>query len=258
MRSDARAPICIAHDMSPHCASILPDTAAATRRYDACVPPLRPARDVPRRTCSAAHPGYWCQPVPPFGASGPRLVIVGLAPGMHGANASGPAVHRRLRRHPAVRDAARVRLCRTQPVATARGDGLRLVGVPDHQRGEVPAAATTSRTPAEMRELQRAISPPTCGACRAAASSWRWGASRTTRRCGRSGLQGGGVRVRARRAHPLDDGRDARRQLSLQPLQHQHAPPDRARCSRRVRRDRRAPWPRPRAAGVTGSGRHEA
>ena len=38
---------------------------------------------------SAAHPAYWCKPVPPFGESSARLVIVGLAPGMHGANASG-------------------------------------------------------------------------------------------------------------------------------------------------------------------------
>src|SRR5881398_1504708 len=37
----------------------------------------------------AANPTYWCRPVPPFGESAARLVIVGLAPGMHGANASG-------------------------------------------------------------------------------------------------------------------------------------------------------------------------
>src|SRR5216117_2710298 len=37
----------------------------------------------------AEHPHYHCRPVPPFGAAGARLVIVGLAPGMHGANASG-------------------------------------------------------------------------------------------------------------------------------------------------------------------------
>ena len=37
----------------------------------------------------AAHPTYWCKPVPPFGDAAARLVIVGLAPGMHGANASG-------------------------------------------------------------------------------------------------------------------------------------------------------------------------
>ena len=35
------------------------------------------------------HPDYYCRPVPPFGDSDARLLIVGLAPGMHGANRSG-------------------------------------------------------------------------------------------------------------------------------------------------------------------------
>lgn len=34
-------------------------------------------------------PQYHCQPVPAFGAPGSQLLIVGLAPGKHGANASG-------------------------------------------------------------------------------------------------------------------------------------------------------------------------
>jgi uracil-DNA glycosylase family 4 len=34
-------------------------------------------------------PNYHALPVPPFGAKKPDLLIVGLAPGMHGANASG-------------------------------------------------------------------------------------------------------------------------------------------------------------------------
>jgi uracil-DNA glycosylase len=35
------------------------------------------------------HPDYHARPVAPFGAANPRLLIVGLAPGMHGANRSG-------------------------------------------------------------------------------------------------------------------------------------------------------------------------
>jgi uracil-DNA glycosylase family 4 len=35
------------------------------------------------------HPDYHCRPVPPFGDAAPRFLIVGLAPGMHGANATG-------------------------------------------------------------------------------------------------------------------------------------------------------------------------
>jgi len=37
----------------------------------------------------AKHPAYHCRPVAPFGAMDASLVIVGLAPGMHGANATG-------------------------------------------------------------------------------------------------------------------------------------------------------------------------
>jgi uracil-DNA glycosylase len=37
----------------------------------------------------AQFPRYHCAPVPPFGDPEARLLVVGLAPGMHGANASG-------------------------------------------------------------------------------------------------------------------------------------------------------------------------
>jgi uracil-DNA glycosylase family 4 len=37
----------------------------------------------------ARHPDYHARPVPPFGDTKPGLLIVGLAPGMHGANRSG-------------------------------------------------------------------------------------------------------------------------------------------------------------------------
>lgn len=40
-------------------------------------------------TVHAEHPDYHCRPVAPFGAADPDLLIVGLAPGMHGANRSG-------------------------------------------------------------------------------------------------------------------------------------------------------------------------
>lgn len=35
------------------------------------------------------HADYYCRPVPPFGDPAARLLIVGLAPGMHGANRTG-------------------------------------------------------------------------------------------------------------------------------------------------------------------------
>jgi uracil-DNA glycosylase family 4 len=72
------------------------------------------------------HPGYFCRPVPPFGAAQARLVIVGLAPGMHGANATG---------RPFTGDHAGILLYATlhkfgfatQPRSMAVDDGLRLV-----------------------------------------------------------------------------------------------------------------------------------
>jgi len=36
-----------------------------------------------------SNPDYWARPVPSFGAAEPRILIVGLAPGMHGANRTG-------------------------------------------------------------------------------------------------------------------------------------------------------------------------
>ncbi len=38
---------------------------------------------------NSRHPDYYCRPVPPFGDAAARLLIVGLAPGMHGANRTG-------------------------------------------------------------------------------------------------------------------------------------------------------------------------
>lgn len=74
----------------------------------------------------AEHPGYFCRPVAPFGPLDARVVIVGLAPGMHGANASG---------RPFTGDYAGVLLYATlhaygfatRPVSQHVGDGLELV-----------------------------------------------------------------------------------------------------------------------------------
>jgi len=67
---------------------IVTDTTTPSSTYDAacrrCVRLANFLDDV-----RAAHPAYRCLPVPPFGDPAARLVIVGLAPGMHGANATG-------------------------------------------------------------------------------------------------------------------------------------------------------------------------
>jgi uracil-DNA glycosylase family 4 len=75
----------------------------------------------------ARYPGYHCAPVAPFGDPSPRLLIVGLAPGFHGANATG---------RPFTGDYAGVLLYETlhhfgwasAPVSVSRDDGLRLTG----------------------------------------------------------------------------------------------------------------------------------
>jgi uracil-DNA glycosylase family 4 len=73
------------------------------------------------------HPDYHARPVPSFGDAAPRLLIVGLAPGMHGANRSG---------RPFTGDYAGVLLYQTlhkfgfadKPVSKSADDGLRLTG----------------------------------------------------------------------------------------------------------------------------------
>lgn len=51
-------------------------------------------RDCPRLSefldeVQERYPSYHCRPVPPFGDQAARFLIVGLAPGMHGANQTG-------------------------------------------------------------------------------------------------------------------------------------------------------------------------
>ena len=63
------------------------------------MPRVRPSAEENCRACArlaafrdriqADHPAYWCKPVPAFGVEEARLLVVGLAPGLHGANASG-------------------------------------------------------------------------------------------------------------------------------------------------------------------------
>lgn len=75
----------------------------------------------------AQNPGYYAKPVPPFGETDPRLLIVGLAPGMHGANRTG---------RPFTGDYAGILLYRTLhkfgfatlPESVSADDPLRLTG----------------------------------------------------------------------------------------------------------------------------------
>jgi uracil-DNA glycosylase len=74
------------------------------------------------------NPDYHCKPVAPFGEAAPRLLIVGLAPGMHGANRTG---------RPFTGDYAGILLYQslhelglsTAATSVSRDDGLKLHGV---------------------------------------------------------------------------------------------------------------------------------
>ena len=68
-------------------AAILPDAEASPVYDPDCRRCVRLASFLD--AVRGEHREYFCRPVPPFGASDARLVIVGLAPGMHGANATG-------------------------------------------------------------------------------------------------------------------------------------------------------------------------
>ena len=77
-------------------------------------------------TVKTQHPSYYCLPVAPFGDPQARLIIVGLAPGKHGANRTG---------RPFTGDHAGILLYETlfkyglasAPVSRAADDGLRLL-----------------------------------------------------------------------------------------------------------------------------------
>jgi uracil-DNA glycosylase len=72
-------------------------------------------------------PAYHAKPVVPFGEMQPRLLVIGLAPGMHGANRTG---------RPFTGDFAGILLYETlhrfgfatRPVSESADDGLRLIG----------------------------------------------------------------------------------------------------------------------------------
>ena len=129
-----------------------------------------------------ARPDYMCKPVPPFGARRAELLVVGLAPGLRGANATG---------RPFTGDHAGILLYRmlhrfgfaSAPHSRARDDGLRLRNCrvtnavkclpPGNNRSarKSPTAAATSRPNSPSRT-----------------SNWcsRSAESRTARCCARS------------------------------------------------------------------------
>jgi uracil-DNA glycosylase len=72
-------------------------TTISTTETSATALPAEPDRNCPRcprlvafrETVRVREPGWFNSPVPPFGDAGGRLLIVGLAPGLQGANRTG-------------------------------------------------------------------------------------------------------------------------------------------------------------------------
>jgi uracil-DNA glycosylase family 4 len=113
-------------------------------------------------TTAHEQPDYHCKPVAPFGDAKPSLLIVGLAPGMHGANRTG---------RPFTGDHAGILLYQTlhtlglasAPTSVDRSDGLQLINTritnavkclpPDNK--PLPAEINTCNRylAAELREL---------------------------------------------------------------------------------------------------------
>ena len=99
------------------------------------------------------HPAYHARPVAPFGDATPRLLIVGLAPGMHGANRTG---------RPFTGDFAGVLLYQTlhkfgyasRAESVSADDGLQLTGcrITNAVKCLPPA---NKPEPAEIRECNR-------------------------------------------------------------------------------------------------------
>jgi len=99
------------------------------------------------------YPDYYCAPVAPFGDPKARLILVGLAAGFHGANATG---------RPFTGDHAGVLLYRTlhrfgfasRPVSVSRYDGLELLDC--RITNSVKCVPPENKpTPAEIRNCNR-------------------------------------------------------------------------------------------------------
>jgi uracil-DNA glycosylase family 4 len=107
------------------------------------------------------YPEYHCAPVAPFGDRKARMLIVGLAPGFHGANATG---------RPFTGDHAGILLYETlhafglatAKVSVSRDDGLKLIGA--RITNAVKCVPPENRpTPAEVRTCNRYLAAEIAG-----------------------------------------------------------------------------------------------
>jgi len=127
----------------------------------------------------AEHPGYHARPVAPFGLRKAALLVVGLAPGKHGANRTG---------RPFTGDHAGLLLYDTlhrygyasRPVSTSAKDGLRLegCGITNAVKCLPPAIAITAaaiirRPSASPRRCSGACSTPSASTSIVRVAEWQ-------------------------------------------------------------------------------------
>ena len=192
-------------------------------RIDAMTRPSgMPGRDCPRcprlvafrETWREREPDWFNAPVDSFGPTDARLLIVGLAPGLRGANRTG---------RPFTGDYAGDLLYATlQEFGFARGDyqaqrrrRARTRRLPHHQRGALRAAGEQADAAGD-HDLPRFPRRDDRGNAASCAPSSRWAASRMRHSSSRSGARRSAVpvrpwpRARARRAHACSTAITAR------------------------------------------------
>ena len=168
---------------------------------------------------------YWGRPVAGFGDPRARVLLLGLAPAAHGANRTGPHVHRRPLGRLPVRRAAPHRLREPAGLARTATTGWRCA-----------TAGSPRRCAARRRPTSRCRRSATT-ARTGCAPSWRCSSTPARRRLPRRVRLGGrpsassrpALRPRPRFGHgaeaPLGDA-DAARLLPPQPAEHVHRPAD--------------------------------
>ena len=152
---------------------------AAQRKARPRLPALPAPRRLPHAHGAQREPGWFNAPVPSFGPIDARLLIVGLAPGLRGANRTG---------RPFTGDYAGDLLYATLiDFGFARGaidarpdDGLDAGRLPHHQCGALRAAGEQADA-ARNHHLPRFSQPRRSRKCRSSAPSSRSAASRTRR-----------------------------------------------------------------------------